>query len=82
MIRKMKLPAGWYPRGVAEIDEYLTDFLPAGERGDAAAVAAPHAGWFFSGKIAARALAGLSRDADVVVVAGGHLSADAPVLFA
>jgi AmmeMemoRadiSam system protein B len=77
----MKLPAGWYPRGAEEIDGYLRDYL--GERrGEARAALAPHAGWFFSGKIAAQALAALSRDAGTVVVAGGHLPADAPVLFA
>ncbi|MDR1149701.1 MAG: AmmeMemoRadiSam system protein B [Spirochaetaceae bacterium] len=81
MIRAMKLPAGWYPRGAEAINEYLRGFLDD-RNGEARAALAPHAGWFFSGKIAARAIAALRQDAATVVVAGGHLPAKAPVLFA
>jgi AmmeMemoRadiSam system protein B len=77
----MKLPSGWYPRGAEAINEYLRGFLDDRD-GKARSVLAPHAGWFFSGKIAARALAALRQDAAVVIVAGGHLPAKAPVLFA
>jgi AmmeMemoRadiSam system protein B len=77
----MKLPVGWYPRSAEEIDGYLHSF--AAERcGGAKAVIAPHAGWFFSGKIAGRALSSLRHDADLVVIAGGHLPPGHPVLFA
>jgi AmmeMemoRadiSam system protein B len=77
----MKLPSGWYPRGAEAINEYLRDFLDDRD-GEARAALAPHAGWFFSGKIAARAIAALRRDAGTVIVVGGHLPAKAPVLFA
>jgi AmmeMemoRadiSam system protein B len=77
----MKLPAGWYPRDKETIDGYLSDFFYE-KPGEAAAVVAPHAGWFFSGKIAAQAIAALKRDMETVIVAGGHLPAGAPVLFA
>jgi AmmeMemoRadiSam system protein B len=43
---------------------------------------APHAGWFYSGAIAARAISSLDRDADTVAVIGGHLPAGLPPLFA
>ena len=76
----MKLPAGWYPRDAEAIDGYLGGF--AAGRGLAEAVIAPHAGWFFSGKIAAKALSALRQDADLVVVAGGHLPPGHPALFA
>jgi AmmeMemoRadiSam system protein B len=42
----------------------------------------PHAGWLYSGSIAARAFASLRSDADTVVVAGGHLPAGMPPLLA
>ncbi|MDR0662686.1 MAG: AmmeMemoRadiSam system protein B [Spirochaetaceae bacterium] len=80
-IRRMRLPPGWYPRNAAEIDGYLCDCLDKRE-GGANAVIAPHAGWFFSGKLAALALSRLRKDADTVIVSGGHLGAEAPVMFA
>jgi AmmeMemoRadiSam system protein B len=80
-IRSMKLPPGWYPRDAAEIDGYLGACLGKRE-GRSNAVIAPHAGWFFSGKAAALALSALRIDADTVIVAGGHLPAGAPILFA
>jgi AmmeMemoRadiSam system protein B len=42
----------------------------------------PHAGWFYSGAIALRALSLLERDADTVAVIGGHLSPMTRPLFA
>jgi AmmeMemoRadiSam system protein B len=80
-IRGMKLPPGWYPHDAAEIDGYLGAYLDKRE-GRANAVIAPHAGWFFSGKAAALALSALRIAADTVIVAGGHLPAGAPILFA
>jgi AmmeMemoRadiSam system protein B len=81
----MKLPAGWYPRDAETIEEYLKDYV-AERTGKARAVIAPHAGWFFSGKTAATAFAALDRSMDgedgTVVIAGGHLPAGHPALFA
>jgi AmmeMemoRadiSam system protein B len=86
----MKLPAGWYPRDAKTIEEYLKDAV-AERTGNARAVIAPHAGWFFSGKIAATAFSALDRsmndksmegEAGTVVIAGGHLPAGYPALFA
>jgi AmmeMemoRadiSam system protein B len=77
----MRLPSGWYPHSAETIDRYLSGFL-AERNGGARAVIAPHAGWFFSGKVAGKALSALCRDAGVVVIAGGHLPAGHPVLFA
>ena len=33
----------------------------------------PHAGWYFSGKIAYRVLRALSGESDSIIIAGGHL---------
>jgi AmmeMemoRadiSam system protein B len=78
-VRKRCLPRGWYPEDEAEIKKFLAD-LPGDKR--ASAVMAPHAGWFYAGKIAARAVAALDRNAQTLVVIGGHLSAGMPPLFA
>ena len=47
----------------------------------ALASVAPHAGWFYSGKIAAYSVSALDPGADTVVIIGGHLSAGMPPLF-
>jgi AmmeMemoRadiSam system protein B len=78
-VRKRCLPRGWYPEDEAGIKKFLTG-LPEDKR--ACAVIAPHAGWFYAGKIAARAVAALDRNAQTLVVIGGHLSAGMLPLFA
>ncbi|GHV94053.1 hypothetical protein AGMMS50293_03730 [Spirochaetia bacterium] len=79
-LREYSLPVGWYPQDSAEISRFLRDFTPL--TGNAGAAIAPHAGWFFSGRIAARAVASLDPAAETVAVLGGHLPAGAPPLFA
>jgi AmmeMemoRadiSam system protein B len=72
-VRKRLLPAGWYPSSPAAVRAEL-DSLTAGlSRSDASACVSPHAGWAFSGRIAANALSALRGDADTVIVFGGHL---------
>jgi AmmeMemoRadiSam system protein B len=79
-VREFALPTGWYPQTAAEISFFLSDFTAA--EGRAAAAIAPHAGWYYSGRIAARAVSALDRDAETVAVLGGHLPAGMPPLFA
>jgi AmmeMemoRadiSam system protein B len=78
--RKRALPMGWYPPdGKAckrEIDSFLERWslpfdLPKEVRGGVV----PHAGWYFSGKLAARVFHTLKsgRKAEVIVLYGGHL---------
>ncbi|MDR2630635.1 MAG: AmmeMemoRadiSam system protein B [Spirochaetaceae bacterium] len=81
IVRKRQLPPGWYPQTPEEIKQFLEDYEAARER-SAPVVMAPHAGWFYSGVIAARAISALDRDADTVVVIGGHLPAGLPPFFA
>ncbi|MDR2403849.1 MAG: AmmeMemoRadiSam system protein B [Spirochaetaceae bacterium] len=86
MIRKRSLPPGWYPESPDKIRAFLGQFegnLP--DRGAFAAVA-PHAGWYYSGSLAARAIAALqgpagAAGAETVVVIGGHLPRGYPPLF-
>jgi AmmeMemoRadiSam system protein B len=77
-LRESSLPPGWYPKNPGEINRFLSGF----ERGAAASAIAPHAGWYYSGKIAARAVASLEKNIDTLVVIGGHLPAGYPPLFA
>ncbi|MDR0452736.1 MAG: AmmeMemoRadiSam system protein B [Treponema sp.] len=90
-LRKTSLPPGWYPGKKEEIARFLSRFDrraagPGGPPADAACgapvAAAPHAGWYYSGAVAARAVSSLDPGAETVVVAGGHLPAGYPALVA
>jgi AmmeMemoRadiSam system protein B len=78
-VRDYSLPAGWYPRDPEEVSRFLSERK---ERGTGRAAVSPHAGWYYSGRIASRALASLGPDAQTVAVFGGHLSDGSPPLFA
>lgn len=87
--RKRNLPRGWYPfRGEdckREIESYLEGWSPphlASDRGWGGIV--PHAGWYFSGKLAAKVFYALkmNRKVDLIVLYGGHLSTeDLPIVW-
>ena len=81
--RKRALPRGWYPvdknECQREIESYLEGWSPSQlppSKGLGGIV--PHAGWYFSGKLAARVFHSLKlkSKAEVVVLYGGHLSTD------
>jgi hypothetical protein len=81
--KKRILPRGWYPVDGndcrREIESYLEGWKPSplpGSKGLGGIV--PHAGWYFSGKLAARVFYTLKSNnkADVVVLYGGHLSTE------
>ena len=85
-IRRRILPQGWYPGSAAEcksdIEKFLEGFNPPD--GDWVGGVAPHAGWFFSGRAAARVFATLAKSGkpDRVVVFGGHLGPSSmPVVY-
>ncbi len=81
--RKRNLPRGWYPwEGVdckREIESYLEGWLspPAPSIGGLGGIV-PHAGWYFSGRLAARVFASLKfgKKVELVALYGGHLSAE------
>jgi len=77
-LRESFLPAPWYPRNSAEISRFLSGTA----RGKGIAAIAPHAGWRYSGKIAARAVGSLGGTIETLIVIGGHLPAGSPPLFA
>ena len=84
-IRDYSLPAGWFPRDSASVSGFLSDFDAKSNdlrRDNSRAAVAPHAGWYYSGRIAARAVSGLQPDTETVVILGGHLSASSAPLFA
>jgi len=83
------LPAGWYPDSAAEIallvEGWESELVRSGEGmapGGAVAAVAPHAGWFFSGKLAWLAVRSLDADAETVLVVGGHGAPGSPVRMA
>jgi AmmeMemoRadiSam system protein B len=81
-IREPSLPSGWYPRDPGEITRFLEKWkdAPQGPSGGGLAAVSPHAGWYYSGAIAAAAFASLDRGAETVAILGGHLAARSPVL--
>ena len=95
-LRKPCLPPGWYPQNSSKISEFLNNFSLSEEKKAELlpeyykkhrilAAVAPHAGWYYSGTAAARAVAALaafSGQCETVVVIGGHLPEAMPALFA
>jgi AmmeMemoRadiSam system protein B len=83
-IREYSLPAGWYPRDSEGVSEEISRFMAKfGHNGPySRAAISPHAGWYYSGQPAFRAIASLDPGAETVVVLGGHLSPGSPFLFA
>jgi len=91
-IRDYSLPAGWYPRDPLEVSKEVSRWgsreakgFSLKNTGDSAfsrAAIAPHAGWYYSGRIAAEAVSSLEPEAETVAVLGGHLPAGYEPLFA
>jgi AmmeMemoRadiSam system protein B len=83
ILREPCLPPGWYPRQREKIEEFLGSFKKAKDAlAGAQAAIAPHAGWYYSGPLAALAVSSLGSEAETVVVIGGHLPRGMPVLAA
>jgi AmmeMemoRadiSam system protein B len=80
-LRKAALGGGWYPRDEGELVRLLSGWLPDRTEGKAFAALAPHAGWVYSGRLSALAVASL-QPSETVVVIGGHLGAQDPMLCA
>ena len=86
-IRPRTLPVGWYPGSGSECQSELAAFvsgvktLPAGTKVYGGVM--PHAGWYFSGSLAARVffLAAQIKQPQVVCIFGGHLGGNSPPLL-
>lgn len=82
--RPMHFAGSWYPGSreacLQEIETYWAE-APHAPAHDARIGVVPHAGWMFSGRLAAEGFQALADepDVDLVVVLGGHLHADDPV---
>ena len=74
-IRKRSLEDGWYPGDEEGVRAAVGDWertLEEDPGRSAGAGVAPHAGWFFSGRLAWDTLRRARTDAETVIVAGGH----------
>jgi MEMO1 family protein len=86
-IRERMLPAGWYPGSDsgcrAEIEQFVAGVAPLAPGTKIFGGIVPHAGWYFSGKAAARVffLAANATQPQVVAVFGGHLGGNSPPLL-
>ncbi|MCX7774907.1 MAG: AmmeMemoRadiSam system protein B [Spirochaetaceae bacterium] len=80
-IRSRTLPEGWYPSDSTAIRRLYAEWTSHVPAHDAVAVVAPHAGWYFSGDLAALAIHALGA-CDTVIVCGGHLRAGDPLCIA
>jgi len=82
-IRDYSLPEGWYPRDPEAVADFLAPFSAknSSKEGSRAAIS-PHAGWYYSGALAAKGAASLKKDAQTIVILGGHLGAGSVPLFA
>lgn len=79
----MKLSSGWYPINALELTEFIEKSIKIvhGKERNSKAVIVPHAGWFYSGSIAVKAIYTLTSSPDVIVVIGGHLSPGSPLYY-
>lgn len=86
-VRPRTLPVGWYPGSGQEVKRELADFVsgvkPLGAGVKVYGGVMPHAGWYFSGKLAARVfyLASQAQQPQVVCIFGGHLGGGSPPLL-
>ena len=83
MIRRAPLSGQWYPDSKKELESILkgwTEGVEPDERFTAGIV--PHAGWYYSGKIAAQIIKKVSCKKDIIAVIGGHLPAGSSILAA
>ncbi len=86
-IRSRTLPFGWYPGSRQEIQRQLQAYvtgvkpLPVGAKVYGGVM--PHAGWYFSGRLAAQVfyLAAQQLQPQLVCLFGGHLQGSAPPLL-
>ncbi|MDR2376164.1 MAG: AmmeMemoRadiSam system protein B [Treponema sp.] len=92
-IREPSLPPGWYPQNAGAITRFLESWktrkpepgetgFGTGRNDQGLAALSPHAGWYYSGAIAAAAFASLDSGAETLAILGGHLAAASPVLVA
>lgn len=87
-LRQRCLPSGWYPDSEAETRREIESFggYIKGFKPEAAEVhggVVPHAGWYFSGRLAALVfhLASRQKTPDTIIVFGGHLGGGQGIIY-
>jgi len=80
-VRKRALNAGWYPRTPEEVKKTLDEWSTDLSRLDGCAAIVPHAGWYYSGRLAFLTLGALQKSIDTMVILGGHLPAEGSLLI-
>ena len=85
-MRPRSLPPGWYPASETETREEIEAFLKQARepstRAPFIAGVAPHAGWYYSGRLACSVFKQLVQPCDTLVVVGGHMHPRSPVIAA
>jgi AmmeMemoRadiSam system protein B len=89
--RLSQLAGKWYPSIARAINGEINgwkDYIDSGKKpvGKALGLMVPHAGWFFSGKLAAKTLSWAvnsfgTETVDLVLVLGGHLAPENPFVY-
>lgn len=83
----MDLAEGWYPQTydecISEIKKLHNNMKERKLNSDYCAAIVPHAGWYYSGKLACETISHLNqnRDIDVVCVFGGHLRPEDQLVY-
>ncbi len=73
-VRKRALPEGWYPFSEREVEtQYEKWEREYTVEEDKIAVIVPHAGWYFSGKLAYAGIKSLRKNVDLLCILGGHM---------
>jgi AmmeMemoRadiSam system radical SAM enzyme/AmmeMemoRadiSam system protein B/AmmeMemoRadiSam system protein A len=72
-VRRPAVAGRFYPGTPEEVDKMLDELLPAAPKPEAwAGVMVPHAGWIFSGRLAAESLSRVQIPERVIIVAPKH----------
>lgn len=81
----MALPSGWYPRNPDDVRNTIDQWRRGETVGSVFetidSVIVPHAGWFFSGRLAWKTIAAADSAVETVIIAGGHLQRGSPCMM-
>ncbi len=84
-IKRMELADGWYPKDRKQCEQRILHFIEeynACEAGNWLGGIVPHAGWYYSGKLACQTINLLKQtQPDALVLFGGHLRKEDSITF-
>ena len=71
--RKSNLAGTWYPDDPGQVSEMLESWTEdTRAENNLVSAVVPHAGWYYSGSIAAKCIKAAASGRDLVIIAGGH----------